>query len=117
LPSGVGQHDPRRVLALADVDAARAEREEPLDDDPLRLSRRGRDVEVDAVLRRLRCRLTAATEDHVDIVRFAGDLDLVGLLEHDPPPERIGAEARESSRLGCVEEDVGELRAHRSGAP
>ena len=117
---GIGHHHPRDG-ALADVEPPGTQLLQPCDKRGLLFGRDGRQVEVHAVLRRLRP--GHAYEDQRQLALLCGsvlgrlDHDLVSPVHHDRPAQRGGPEPGQARRVGGIHHDLHEVGGHPQGLP
>ena len=100
------------IRALTDVDVARADLDQPRHGVLLIVDRRRRQVEMDAVLLRLRLRNGQEKKDSQRRAIRRQELDTVIRLVADLPAQRLGPEPREPQRLVRVEAQCDEPRRH-----
>jgi hypothetical protein len=96
------------LLALSYVHSCGSQRERSLD---LGVSVVRSEVEVEAILRRLRLRDRHEKEPRKPI-RGGSDLELVGILAHDNPAERVSPPKPEGTRVARVDDRLLPLEAH-----
>ncbi len=98
------------LLALSYVHSCGSQREQSLD---LGVSVVRSEVEVEAILRRLRLRDPHEEEPRKPI-RGGSDLELVGILAHDNPAERVSPPQSEGTRVARVDDRLLPLEAHEA---
>ena len=103
----VHEHGPG-LLALSDVRSRGSQREQPLD---LGVSIVRSEVEVQAVLRRLRLGDRHEQEPRKSI-RGGSDLELVWVVVHDDPAERVSPPEPEGTRVVRIHDGLLPLEAH-----
>jgi hypothetical protein len=103
----VGEYNPG-LLALSDVDPLRAEADEALD---LRVTVMWAEVKVQSVLHYLPLRDSDEQQPRAPIGRRT-DLELLGIVVHDHPAERVQPPAAEGSGIAGVDDDLFPLDAH-----
>jgi hypothetical protein len=103
----VGEHYPG-LLALSDVDPLRAEADEALD---LRVTVIWAEVKVQPVLHYLSLRDSDEQQPRAPIGHRT-DLELLGIVVHDHPAERVQPPAAEGSGIARVDDDLFPLDAH-----
>ena len=109
LPSGSAKNNPG-LLALSNVRSRGSECEQSLD---LGVSVVGSEVEVQAILRRLRLRDGHEKESRKPI-RGGSDLELVGVVVHDNPAERVSPPESEGTRVARIDDRLLPLEAHNA---
>ncbi len=107
---GIGEHDPRRPLALSDVRSRGAERKQPFD---LNVSVVWPEVEVQPILDRLRLR-DGDEEESRQTIRSGSNLELVGVVVEDYPAERLPPPPPEAARVPCIDDCLLPREAHES---